>query len=111
MATQGFTAGLDLDGVVESDPDGVFAVDLTNFVNLAAGGSQAFNLALNTSQAGAFSVLYTLSLSDQDLPGATGGQTLTINAFANVIVPEPASAGLLLGAGALLLGRRRRRNR
>ena len=107
-ATAGFTAGLDLDDIAEVDTAGVFAVDLTTFTNLAAGANQQFLLSLDTSQTGTYSVLYTLTLSDQDLPGATGGQTLIINAIGNVeAIPEPMGLGLLLASGALLLRRRR----
>jgi hypothetical protein len=108
VATAAFTAGLDLDSLLETDPDGVFSTDLATFTNLSAGGSQVFLLSLDTATLGTFSGSYTLAFSDQDLPGATGGQSLTINLLGNVVaVPEPASVGLLLGA-ALLLTRRRR---
>jgi hypothetical protein len=108
VATASFTAGLDLDSILENDPDGVFSNNLATFSNLAAGGSQGFLISLDTTNLGSFSGSLTLGLSDQDLPGATGGQTLTVNLLGNVVaVPEPASLGLLLGAGLLLLRRRR----
>ena len=108
VATTAFTAGLDLDSILENDPSGVFSTDLANFTNLAAGNSQSFTLNLDTSNLGTFSGSLTLGLSDQDLPGAMGGQTLTLNLMGSVVaVPEPASFGLLAGAGLLLVRRRR----
>jgi hypothetical protein len=66
-------------------------------------------VTLDTTNLGTFSGSYVLSLSDQDLPGATGAQTLTIN-VAGEVVPEPAGLGLLGAAAMLGLGRRRRRS-
>ncbi len=108
VATTGFTAGLDLDSIVAFDPAGVFSTTLAAFTNLAAGSSNDFALAMDTANVGSFSGSYTLLLSDQDLPGATGGQSLTINLLGNVVpIPEPASACLVFGGLALLLRRRR----
>jgi hypothetical protein len=109
LATAGFTAGLDLDSILESgDVSNVFSTDLATFAALAAGGSVTKNVTLDTTNTGSYSASYTLGLSDEDIPGATGGQTLTINVVGNV-VPEPTSFGLLAGGAALLAGRRRRR--
>lgn len=108
VATAAFTAGLDLDSISETDPSGVFSTDLTTFSNLAAGGSNNFLLTLDTSNVGSYSGSYLLNLSDQNLPGATGGQTLTVNLLGQVTpIPEPASVAGLLAAGLLLLRRRR----
>ena len=107
--TTGFTAGLDLDSLAESDPNGVFSTDLAGFLNMAAGGSAGFLVNLDTTQTGLYSGSFTIGLSDQDLPGAAGpnSQVLTVFTVASVVaVPEP-SAGLLLIASALLLRRRR----
>jgi hypothetical protein len=110
VATAGFTAGLDLDSILGTDLDGVFSTDLATFANLAAGGSSAYGVTLDTTNVGTFSGSYVLSLSDQDLAGATGGQTLTINVVGEV-VPEPASFALIGAAAAIGLPRARRRHR
>jgi hypothetical protein len=110
LATAGYTAGLDLDSILESDDtSGVFSSDLATFANLAAGSNSAYSVLFDTSTLGSYSASYTLGLSDQDLPGATGGQTLTVNVQGSV-VPEPASGLLLLGGG-LLGGMSRRRRK
>jgi len=110
VATAGFTAGLDLDSILEADPDNVFSSNVATFANLAAGSSNAYSVSLDTTNVGTFGGSYVLSLSDQDLPGATGGQTLTINVIGEV-VPEPAGIGLIGAAAAAVMGPgRRRRN-
>ena len=98
-----------MDSFNETDPSAVFSTDLATFSNLAAGGSNAYTVSLDTTNAGSFSGSYVLNLSDQDLPGATGGQTLTVNVTGQV-VPEPASFGLIATAAMLGLGHRRRRS-
>jgi hypothetical protein len=108
LATVGYTAALDLDSVGEADASGVFSTDLANFLGLVAGASNGYTITLDTSSTGAFTGTYTLNLSDEDLAGAAGGQTLTLNVAGEVIaVPEPTAVALV-GAAGLLLGRRRR---
>ena len=108
LATVGYTAALDLDSVGETDSANVFSTDLATFLNLAAGGSNAYSVTLDTTATGSFAGTYTLSLSDENLAGATGGQTLTLNVVGEVAaVPEPSS--LAFAAFAALLLRRRRR--
>jgi hypothetical protein len=110
-STAGFTAGLDLDEVTETDEAGVFSSDLGAFANLAAGQSAGFVVALDTSEAGSFAGSYVLGLSDEDLPGAAGGQVLVVNLMGTVTaVPEPAGAAVV-GIVALLMLRRRGRMR
>ncbi len=71
IGTAGYSAGLDLDAVAASGDSQAFFTTLAPLTNLAAGASSTFMVGLDTSVAGGFSVAYTLSLSDQDLSGAT----------------------------------------
>jgi hypothetical protein len=107
----GFTAGLDLLGAVEtSDPNGKFYLDPTiQFSNLPAGHvSSFFDVFLDISEEGNFSGSYTLSLSDEDMPGKEP-QELTLNVLGRVI-PEPGTLALVtLGAIGMVIKRRRAR--
>jgi hypothetical protein len=109
IAVAGFTAGLDLDSFALTTPDSAsLSTDLAAFANLAAGSDLDFLATLSTTTIGSFSETYTLALSDQDLPGAVGGQTLTLTIGGEVVpIPEPGALALLAAAG-LMVGRRRR---
>ena len=110
VATAGYTAALDLDSFGESgDTFNKFASTLATFSNLAAGGSQGYSVSLDTTTQGTFTASYSLNLSDENIAGATGGQTLTINVTGNV-VPEPTSLAVLAGVAGLATLRRRRRS-
>jgi endonuclease I len=76
-ATSGFTAALDLDSVAASGNTSAFTTNLAPFSNLAAGASQAFTSSFNVAAVGAFMAAYTLTLSDENLSGATN-KTLTL---------------------------------
>ena len=95
-----WTARLDLDGVTSSLPAGLFSTSLAPFANLASGSSRSFGVALTTATTGSFAGSYTLSLSDEDLPGATG-QTLSVSVRA--IVMAPLAGDLNLDAGIDIL--------
>ncbi len=76
-----WTAKLDFDGYTVDAP-GVFSTTLAPFTNLAPGSSRAFTVSMLTATAGMFSGTYSLSLSDEDLPGATSqGMLLTVRGF------------------------------
>ena len=83
--TAGYTAGLDLDSFDTSGDIATLATDLSTFLGLIAGGSNAFTASLDTSVAGSFSSTYTLYVGDEDLPGALSGNNLTIHLLANVV--------------------------
>ena len=102
-----FTAGLDLDAITGSGDVGRFGLSLDLFQNLAAGNSLGFDATLDTSSLGSFAATYLLAVSDQDLPGATGGGALTLT-LTGTVVPEPA-AGLLATTVTALLAICRRR--
>ena len=89
--TAGFTAGLDLDAIAGAGDTSVLSTDLALFggaSTLAAGSGSAFTATLDTSAAGVFSASYTLSFSDEDLPGAAALGDLTLNLFGEVTAPE-----------------------
>lgn len=107
-----YRVGLVLQGLIEdSDADGKFAAT-EGFSALAAGDLGDIQVAFDTSAPGLFAASYTLTYGDAPLigdpAGAWSGQTLNFNLTGNVAtIPEPASLSLL-GAGGLLLLRRRR---
>jgi endonuclease I len=101
--TTGFTAGLDLDSIVESGDTAALATNLNVFqgaASLAAGAGYGFTAALNTSAAGAFSATYTLNFSDENLPGAAslGAMTLTLS---GVVTDAGVENGDFNGDGAV----------
>ncbi len=77
-----FTAELDFDSFMAAGDTGVLIADLAGSagtLHLAGGTSHEFAALLDTSTPGMFSATYTLSLSDEDLPGAlTKSLTLTL---------------------------------
>ncbi len=92
QSTVGFTAGLALNTISPSgNPASQTAIstNLATFSNLAAGNHSLFDADINTSNLGAFSVTYTLGVSDQVLPGATSNAplTLTITGTVNLYAP------------------------
>jgi len=115
VGTAGLTAGLDLDLIAAAGDNTVLTTDLATFVDLAAGSSGAYQAYLDTSLAGLYNATYTLSVSDEDLPGAVAGNSLVLTLTGEVLepaaaVPEPSS---ILFAGLATMGlltvRRRRR--
>ena len=78
----GFTAKLDLDSIIPSGDFATLSTDLLAFnggAALGAGLSNSFEASINTSTAGSFSAMYTLNFSDENLPGASGLGSLTLN--------------------------------
>jgi hypothetical protein len=108
-ATIGYTAGLDLDAINGSGDVNAFTTDLAPFngaAPLAAGSSRAFTATLDTSVLGAFAATYTLGFSDENLPGATSleNMTLTLTGAIEASVVESAdfdSDGVVDGADFL----------
>ena len=76
--TAGLTAALDLDTLAGSGATGVLTTDLAPFSGLAAGAEYPFLVQANPTTAGWFSATYTLTVSDEDLPGETAGVELTL---------------------------------
>ena len=106
-----WTAGLDLDSIVETDAFAVFSSSLLAFSNLASGSSTSATLTMDTALVGTFSGSMLLNFSDENLPGATT-QSMTVSYSGTVApVPEPATltqAGVVLGLVAWRWASRRR---
>lgn len=107
-----WTAGLDLDGLSETDPGNVFSTSLLGFQNLLAGSSRSATVSMSTAVLGNFSGSYLLSFSDEDLAGATT-KSMSISLMGSVIVvPEPrflAMTGIVISFGAIAMRKRCRR--
>jgi len=80
----GLTADLDLDAIVESDPDTKFAVTGPTLTGLAAGESKGFSVTGVADEQGGFNAAYTFDLSDEDLDGAATEQ-LVLNVSFDVV--------------------------
>ncbi len=109
-AFAGFTAGLELDAIYAPSAPMPFSYDLSTFGGtsmLAAGSTLNFNAMLDTAVPGTYSGTYLLYFSDEDLPGAQGGQVLSLTLQGQVTIPEPSVFGLL-AIGGLLCRRTRR---
>jgi hypothetical protein len=102
-AAAGFTAGLDLDSIVGSGATTTLTTNLATFSGastLAAGLSNSFTAAMNTSTAGTFSATYTLGFSDENLVGATNLSNLTLTLF-GVVAPALIANADFNGDGSI----------
>ena len=87
VGTAGFTADLELDSFSGTGDTNVLTTNLTPFLGasaLEAGSSSLFTATLDTSELGAFSAIYTLSFSDENLPGASWLDDLTLTLIGSV---------------------------
>ena len=83
-----FRADLDLDSISPSGSSAVCTTDLTTFSGLAPGGSQGFTATVDSSVSPTtYAAVYTLSLSDEDIPGEVTGQTIELTVTATVVPP------------------------
>jgi hypothetical protein len=99
MSGLGDAAGLDLDEILAAGGVAPFSTDLAPFSDLGAGDAFDFHMGMATDVAGIFGGTYTLSFSDEDLPGAASAGTLTLHVSGQVAaVPEPGTVSLLLVA-------------
>lgn len=80
-----FAANLDLDSIVGSGDTDVLFTNLAAFTGLAQGGLAVFDAFFTPTNVGHFSAVYTLLLSDEDLPGEQM-QTLTLNLLAQAVL-------------------------
>ena len=104
-----WTAALDLDGVVATQPAAMFSTTLSTFTSLSAGASRSFDVRLATDALGDFSTQYRLDVSDIDLPGATSRSLFVTLRGSVVAVPEPSTVVLAAAALACAGIRLRRR--
>jgi len=87
VGTAGFTAKLDLDSILAAGDSPKFPTDLAPFSGgtaLAAGLSDSFIAAIDTSAVGSFAATYTLNFSDENLAGAIGLGSLVLNLTGSV---------------------------
>lgn len=90
-----FAADLDLDTITPSGDASVLTTDLAAFSGLTPGSFTSFLATLDTGAAPAsYEATYTLSLSDEDVPGEATGQTLTLTLLATIVPPSPCLADL-----------------
>lgn len=80
-----FAADLDLDSITGNGDTEVLFTNLDVFTGLAQGDVLAFDAFFNPTTVGNFSAVYTLNLSDEDLPGEQT-QTLTLNLLAEAVL-------------------------
>ena len=83
----GFTAELDLLSVNGTGDTAVLFTDLVPFAGLAPGSAQPFEASIDTSTAGTYSADYTLSVSDENIPGALAGTPLILTLTGIVLDP------------------------
>jgi exonuclease III len=101
LSPSGYTAGLDLDGILASGDTAWFTLSLQTFENLAAGTTASFaSTFLGNAPAGTYTATYQFLLSDQDLPGSASLDLLSLTLTATII-PEPQP--LTLTALAIIL--------
>ncbi len=81
--TFGYTADLDLDSILGFGDTSILTTNLSAFSGLTAGYSNDFLASFDTSTMGSFSAMYTLTLSDEDITGATN-QVLTLQLLGEV---------------------------
>ncbi len=84
------TAGLDLDQIFTNGDTGILNLQEDYFTNLTAGTGSLLTATFDPLQVGSFATDILLSLSDQNLPGETTGQLLTLHLLGRVLQPGDA---------------------
>lgn len=90
----GLTAGLGLDAISGSGHTSLLTTNLSPFTNLAAGTGRDCTATLHPTSVGSYQAMYTLYVSDQDLPGAQPGTSLSLTLRVNVVPPFPGDFNL-----------------
>lgn len=88
----GFTAKLDIDAIAPSGDSATLYSDLAPTANISAGSSLPLTASFDTSSPGSFSATYSISVSDENLPGEAAGSALTLTLFGSVIGCNAADA-------------------
>lgn len=104
-----WTAALDLDGIVATQPAAMFSTTLSTFTSLSAGAERSFDLRLATDTVGDYGAQYRFDVSDENLPGATSRSLFVTLRGSIVAVPEPSTVVLAAAALACAGIRLRRR--
>jgi len=115
-ATPGLTADLSLDGLSGTGHTAVLYTDLAPPDTVPAGQGLTFTAYLDSENpVGTYEAVYELDVSDEPIPGAQPGQTLTLTLRAT-LNPRPiptasdwsvlVAAMLVLTTATLILGRR-----
>jgi hypothetical protein len=94
-----WTAALDLDGIVATQPAAMFSTTVSTFTSLSAGAERSFDLRLATDTVGDYGARYRFDVSDENLPGATSRSLFVTVRGSIVAVPEPST--VVLAAAAL----------
>lgn len=82
----GYTAGLALNAVTPAGDVSVLYTDIAPFSNLAAGSGAPFTATLDSNAAvGPYEATYTLSVADENLPGATVGAQLVLTLRGHIV--------------------------
>ena len=87
VGTPGFTAGLVLTAVTPAGNSSVLHTDIAPFATpLAAGSSTPFTATIDSNAApGTYQATYTLSVSDESLPGAAAGTSLVLTLTGHLV--------------------------
>ena len=108
LTASGYTAGLDLDSIGGTGNTSALFTSLSTFSNETAGTSNGYLADLSSASVGVYSAEYTLAVSDENIPGATAGQSLILDLSGTITsTPEPGSLVVLAFSGVLFVRRRR----
>ncbi len=92
-------ADLRLTGVTGSGDTEVLFLAPTSFDDLAVGTSRLMFAGGGVAELGLFSATYTLAFADENLPGASVLEPLTLNLLLEVVAEVPSLAGDFNGSG------------
>ncbi len=86
-ATAGYTADLDLDAINATGHTDTLELDMNTFSGLAPGNGITGYVVFSPVAPGSFEAQYTLSVSDEDIPGTQQGTPLTLIVRGEVLAP------------------------
>jgi len=97
VSPNGSTADLDVDSVIGSGNTSVVAITLGTSAGLDAGQARNFTATVNTANApGFYESSYSVTVSDENIPGATAQAPLTVTVRATIV---PSCTGDVNGDG------------